>query len=71
MARKKSTVKKQESMGAKTVMLHGMRVEPRRKARYERAWARCQKKNPDMTLADWVRWACDQQANMDLARRSG
>ena len=43
-----------------------IRIESRRKIRYDRSVAVCQLKNPDLTLADWVRWACDQQANLDL-----
>ena len=54
---------------AKTSTLPACRVQPERRARYDRALAKCQKDAPDMTQADWIRQACDEKAERDLQAR--
>lgn len=43
-----------------------VRVEPERKDVYLKALARVRKRFPDMSLSDWIRAACDNQARDDL-----
>lgn len=43
-----------------------LRVEASRKRKYERAYARRRKADPELTFSDWMRAALDRQSNEDL-----
>ncbi len=45
-----------------------IRIERTRKARYQQAADRVSRGNPDFTLSDWVRQACDEKLQRDSAR---
>jgi len=50
----------------KSSFISKIRVEEERRELYERAHALRQRTEPDLTLSDWVRNACDSQARADL-----
>lgn len=57
---------KKKAMGG---IIPKIRVDEERLERYVRAIERCRAKNPEITFAAWVRFACDQQATVDLSKR--
>lgn len=50
-------------------MLPKVRISTAQKETYERAVEKCRRRNPSLTVSQWIRFACDQQATIDLASR--
>jgi hypothetical protein len=52
----------------KATQLPNVRVEEGQLKRWKKAHQVCKDRNPELSLAAWVRYALDQQANLDLSK---